>query len=83
MEDCCVQVFDMKRIFDRRATEFICLTNANTTFDPATRHPHREAVRVVIASRAFGVLCCRLTTKFTAPDDECFVEQPTLFEVLK
>ncbi len=37
----------------------------------------------MIPTRAFGILSSGLATKFTTPNDESFIEETSLFEILK
>ena len=78
-----VQVLDLERAFDCGSTELIGLADADASFDAAAGHPHGEAVGVVIAPRALGVFRGGLAAKFATPDDECFIKQATLLEILE
>ncbi len=83
LEDGGVQVFDFEWAFNGGSTEFIGLADADASLDTSTGHPHGEAVGVVITSRALGVFCGGLTAEFATPDDECFIKQATLLEILE
>jgi hypothetical protein len=65
-----VHVLDLVGVFDRRAAEFVGLPDADAALDAAARHPHREAVGVVVAARALLILGGRLTPELAAPDNK-------------
>src|SRR5262245_19853085 len=65
----------------RTKPEFVGLTDRNTRLNAAARKPHREAVRVVVASIAS--LRHRQPAKFGAPDDESRIEKTPLLQVLQ
>ncbi len=83
-----VQIVYVHGFFDSFETEFVggpmCITSADTT----ACEPHCEAPVVVIASVDFsgvgafgGEFDSGCSAEFTAPDDQCFVEQSALSEV--
>src|ERR1035441_6506765 len=47
----------------------------------AAGHPDSEAGCMMIAPVA--VTCVRRTTEFSSPDDQCFLQQPTGFQISK
>ena len=83
VQDRGVQVLDVEAVFHSLRSEFIGGSDGGATLDTSTCHPHRETVGVVVAPGAFGVLCCRLTTKFTAPDHQRLIQHPAILEILE
>ena len=78
-----MQAPDVERFLDGGGAEFVGLSDADTALDAAAGHPHGEAVAVVVAAGALGVLGCRLAAELTPPNDERLVEQPALIEILQ
>lgn len=78
-----VQVFHMEAVLHRGTSEFVGLPDADAPFDPASGHPHGESVGIVIPARSLGILGGRLTSEFSAPDDQCFVKQTPALEILE
>ena len=78
-----MQVLDVEAVLDGGAAEFVGLADADAALDAAAGHPHREAVGVVVAAGALGVLGGRLPAELAAPDDERLVEQAAPLEVLE
>ena len=72
-----------KRILDGGAAEFVGLADADAALDAAAGQPHGEAVGVVVAAGALGVLGGRLPAELAAPDDQRLVEQAALLQVLE
>ena len=66
-------------------SKFIGLSIRSTCIDTAAGHPACEAARMVVPA---VVICCEPALavvgapKFSAPDNQCFIEHPPLFEVL-
>ena len=56
------------------AAQFVGFTHRDTRFNPATRHPHGEAVGIVVSASSFGVFCSGLTAKFPTPNHECAIQ---------
>ena len=81
LEDRGVEVLDVEAVDLGPVAELVRLTDARAALDPATGHPHREAVGVVVASGALSVLGGRLAAELAAPDDQGAVEQATLLQV--
>src|ERR1043165_118022 len=81
-QDGSVQVLDVEGMFDGFGPQIIRGANGDAALDAAAREPHREAVRIVVASGAAGIFRSGLPSNFTAPDDQRFVEQATAFQVL-
>ena len=74
-----MKIVDMNLVFHRMQSEFVGFADDLSAFYSATSHPHGEPGRVVIPPVSF--LAHRGTAKFTAPDDEGFVQKPSGFEV--
>ncbi len=74
-----MKIVDVYFVFYGMQTQFVGFANDLSAFYPATGHPHGKAGRVVIPSVSF--LAHRRTAKFSAPDDEGFVQKPSGFEV--
>src|SRR5262245_44578933 len=82
VEDGGMQAFDVHRLVDRDAADFVGLADAHAPLNAAAGHPHRKAHRVVVAAGADIVLGGRLAAELAAPDDERFFQEAALFEVL-
>ena len=72
-----MKVMDVDFVFDRFETEVIGCTVGLPTFNPATRHEHRESPWVVIT--AISVFGSGGSAKLASPDDKSFVEKPLFF----
>ena len=81
-----LQVMNMDRIFHNPESEFIGESIFESSLDSPSSHPHREAIWVVIAPEdiAFGGASFpeRRPSEFAAPNDQRFIEQSALSEVL-
>ena len=80
MQEGGVQVVDMSGCFDGVHAEVICGPDRLSAPDSASGHPHRKPVGIVVSAIAF--FRHRSPPEFAAPDDECFVEESSLLEVL-
>ena len=78
-----MQVLDVEAVADGGCAEFVGLADADAALDAAAGHPHGEAVGVVIAAGAVGVLGRRLPAELAAPDHQRLVEQAAPFQVLE
>ena len=65
-----VDALHRSRVDRRRVAELVALAVAGAAFDAPARHPHREAIGVVVAAIACRV--CR-APKLPAPDHQGFV----------
>ena len=72
-----------KRSLHGGAAQLVGLADADAALDAAAGQPHREAVGVVVAAGALGVLGRRLPAELAAPDDQRRVEQAALLQVLE
>ena len=85
VEDRGVKVPDMDGIFDDVVGKIVGLAVDGACVDAAACHPHGKTAWVMIASVVFvgeSALGIDGATEFAAPDDEGFVEEPALFEVV-
>ena len=80
VEDRCPQIINRGDILHRVVAQFIGGTINRAASDPSTRQPDAKAKRIVIAP-VVGLGKGR-ATKFSGPDDECFVEKATRLEVV-
>ena len=63
-----VNVVDVEAVFDRVQADFVGLADGLAAFDAAAGHPHRKAVRIMVAAVAF--FGHRRAAEFAAPDDQ-------------
>ena len=78
-----MQVLDVEAVLDGGAAQLVGLADADAALDAAAGHPHGEAVGVVVAAGALGVLGGRLPAELAAPDDQRLVEQAAALQVLE
>src|SRR5262249_39338679 len=76
-------MLDVAAVSDGEVAELVGLAMADAALDAAAGHPHREAVGIVIAAGAGGVLGGRLPAKLAAPDDDRLIQQATALQVLQ
>ena len=81
IEHCGVKVADVDHVVDRMVTQLIGGTVGDATGNAAPSHPHREALDVVIPSRATFALEHRRAAELAAPDDESVVKHAALFQI--
>src|SRR5258708_38228256 len=84
MQDGCVDVGDIMALSQGVIAQFVGLTVDVAAFQTSARHPDREAVRMMVpAILAPGPeLKARRAAELGAEDDQRFVEQAALLEVL-
>ena len=83
VQDRRVQVVDRHAVFDRVVAELVGLAVAESAFDTAARHPHRESIRMMIAA-GIGLVARlhrRRAPELPAPENECVVEHAAGFQV--
>src|SRR5438874_2636242 len=75
----CVQIMNMHLlvIIQITITQFIGLSPGQAAFNSAAGHPNRESIDVMIPP---GPLPHRCAAKFPAPNDQCIIQKPALFE---
>src|ERR1043166_7496637 len=74
----------MNRVFGNVEGKIVGFPVANSRFDTATSQPHRKCFAVVIAAVVFlsqTALTVNSASKFSAPDNECILEQAALLQV--
>ena len=72
-----MQIVNMHRIPHDVVTVFVCLPVRDSTLDTASRHPHSEAARMVIAAIVIGgqlALAIHRASEFPAPNNERLVQ---------
>ena len=77
-----VQVVDVDRVLDDVVAEVVGFAVHDTRLDAATRHPDREAARMMVATVVLArqiALAVDGAAKLTAPDNQRVVQQPALF----
>ena len=77
-----VQVLDVEPVLDRGAAQLVGLAHACAALDAAAGQPHGEAVSVVVAAGALGILGSWLAAELAAPDDQRLVKQAAPLQVL-
>ncbi len=83
MQDGRMQVLDVERLLDGGAAELVGFAHGDAALDAAAGEPHGEAVCIVVAAGALGVLGGRLPAELAAPDNQRRVQQATLFQVFE
>ena len=76
VQDCRVQIVDVRAILDGVEAEFVRRADGLSAFYAAAGEPHRERVNVMVAPGEFAVFAHRRTSEFAAPHDERVLEQP-------
>src|SRR4051812_47939078 len=79
-----MKIMYVNRIFDDVIAKFICFAIDNTGLHTAASHPNGKTtgmmVPAIIILRQLALAIVG-TSEFTAPDDQGFIEQSTLFQV--
>src|SRR5688572_10540660 len=78
-----MEIMHMNRVLRDIVTEIIGLS-IYPRFNAATRHPDRKTTWMVIASIIIFRQCTLAiigTAEFTAPDNQCFIEHTSLFQI--
>lgn len=78
-----VKVMHMDFVYNRLEPYFVGFTVVNSTAHTTARKPYGECMRIVISSRFVSFLGDRKASELSSPNDECFVEEPSLFQVFK
>ena len=79
MEQCGVDIGDVVSVLDRVEPQFVGRSVDHSTLDPASGHPDREPVVVVIS--AVLALGTGRASELAGPDHDGFVEQSSLLQV--
>src|SRR5437879_6203311 len=85
MQDRRMQVVNMDLTLHDVVAIVVGLSVSDPWFDTAARQPHRETAWMVIAPIVVVsqlALAIDRSTKLAAPDNECVVEHPALFQIL-
>ena len=80
MEDRGVEIVHGHFVFDGLVSEFVSLSVRDPRFDSAPGHPHGKSIRIMVPS----VLILRgwRSSELSSPNNQRFVEQVSLLEVL-
>ena len=81
VQDGRMEVVHFHLVLDGVITPVIRGAIRHSTLDSTTSHPHREAVRVMIA--AIATLCHRRSTKLTTPNHQSVLQHPAGLEILE
>jgi len=85
VEDGCLDVMHMERILDNMEAKVVGGAIRDARFDSAAGHPHREGLRMMVASRTPPQGRVRLhhrrAAEFAAPDHQRLVEHAALFQI--
>ena len=76
-----VEVLDVEAVLDGAAAKLIGGAHGDAARETAAGQPEREAVGVVITTRALGVFRGGLTAEFSGPDDERVVEHAAPLQI--
>src|SRR5437868_84808 len=79
-----LEIMDVNRVLDNLITQLIGLSVGDPRFNPATGHPDREGVRVMVAADEpipIASLVHGCPAKFAAPNDQGLVQQTALLQV--
>ena len=82
MQNCCMQVMDMHLVLNHIEPQIVAFTHRESLFDATACHPHCEGIGVVVTSIIGTTLYHWCTAELTTPQDQCVIQQSTLFEVL-
>src|SRR5258705_10812120 len=86
IKDRCMDIERLNFPTDRTVPYLIGFTITESFFYARTCHPHRECFCMMISSfkrhlLSFPVFLHGRTAKFTAPDNQCFIQQTALLQV--
>jgi hypothetical protein len=76
-----MQVMHMHRVIDWLEAEVISGPISQATANSTTSHPDTERCGMMIST--IGIFHGRCTSEFRTPDDEGFIEQAALLEILQ
>ena len=77
-----MEVMNVNLVLGGVVTKLVGRSVSHPGFRPTASHPHREAVRVVIAPPRFSHhLGNGRAAELAPPDDQRVLKQPTLFEI--
>jgi len=78
-----VKILHVIAVIHCHGTQFVSLTNRDTTLHSATGHPHGKAVAVVITPGALSIFRSRLAAKLASPNHESIFEHSATLQVLE
>src|SRR6266850_3826508 len=86
MENCRLKVVDVDLVFGDVVPQFIGCAVGDARLDSSSSHPHRERVRMMIATDQIFVLRAIFVhwrpAELSAPNDQCIIEHSALLKVL-
>src|SRR3954447_1701496 len=82
MQDRGMQVVHVNSMLRCIEAKVIAFTKRNARLNATSRQPHREAIRVMVATIVAAPLHHRRAAELTAPDNERIVQKSALLEVL-
>ena len=82
-EDGGVEIVNVDSVLNDVVSVVVGLPMDDSRSHAAASHPHREAAAVVVATIVglHRTLAVDRAPEFAAPDHQCFIQQPTLFQV--
>src|SRR3954447_13065253 len=82
MQDRGMQVVHVNSMLRCIEAKVIAFTKRNARLNATSRQPHREAIRVMVATIVAAPLHHRRAAELTAPDNERIVQKSALLESL-
>ena len=76
-----VQIMHVDPAVGRSEAQFVGSPVNVSSSQPATRHPHRKGIDMMIAARRFSWFAHRSASEFATPDHQGVFEQSTLFQI--
>ena len=85
VQDRCLQVVDMNRIFDRVHGELVTFSITNPGLHAAAGHPHGKGVRMMVSPPALPILDITLNKRsaaeFSTPNHQRILQQSAFFKI--
>ncbi len=86
-EDRRMEIIHVDRFFGDRPTDLVRSAVGESPFHAAASHPEGESEGMMISSgdgrEAEPVFAKRRPSEFTGKDDQCFIQETSLFEILQ
>ena len=82
VQDRGVQVMDMDAVFDHIEPQLVALSDCDARPYAAAGHPHREGIRMMVATVVRAALNHRGPSELPTPQDESVLKQPALPKIL-
>ena len=79
-----MKIVERDSVFDCVHSKFIGLSEAESTLDSASSHPQGEPFMVMASSKnrfLFSFFLKWSSSKFSSPDDQCFIKKASGFQV--